>query len=43
MTLHYPKDMIGRRAEWRHLEEFVMGGTSVATLGIVRGRRRVGK
>lgn len=43
MTLHYPKDMIGRRAEWRHLEEFVMGGTNVATLGIVWGRRRVGK
>ena len=43
MAMHYPKDMIGRLAEWRHLEEFVLGGSSVATLGIVWGRRRVGK
>lgn len=35
--------MIGRRVEWRHLEEFATSGDAGPGLGSVRGRRRVGK
>jgi AAA+ ATPase superfamily predicted ATPase len=38
-----PEDMIGRRAEWERLSEFVSSGEANATLGIVWGRRRIGK
>jgi hypothetical protein len=43
MPPSYPKDMIGRRAEWSRLAEFAASGQAHATLGIVWGRRRVGK
>ena len=43
MPLRYPSDMIGRRSEWRALTEFVINKAPGATLGIVWGRRRVGK
>ena len=43
MALHYPKDMVGRRAEWARLDEFSSSGEEAASLGVVWGRRRVGK
>jgi hypothetical protein len=39
----YPEDMIGRTAEWARLNEFANSAEAKATLGIVWGRRRVGK
>lgn len=39
----YPSDMIGRHVEWDRLTEFSSGGDDPASLGIVWGRRRVGK
>lgn len=38
-----PEGMVGRRAEWSRLEEFASSGEDGATLGVVWGRRRVGK
>lgn len=38
-----PKDMVGREAEWAHLSDFATHGGINATLGIVWGRRRIGK
>ncbi|HUP19940.1 MAG TPA: ATP-binding protein [Gemmatimonadota bacterium] len=35
--------MVGRRAEWARLREFATSGGENASLGIVWGRRRVGK
>lgn len=43
MPLRYPEDMVGRRNEWRHVAEFLTSGLQGASLGIVWGRRRVGK
>jgi hypothetical protein len=43
MTVRRPNDMIGRKAEWARLREFLTSGESAATLGIVWGRRRTGK
>ena len=42
-ALPYPRDMTGRRTEWARLTEFATSGEPHATLGIVWGRRRVGK
>jgi len=35
--------MVGRRTEWGHLCDFLTSGLEGASLGIVWGRRRVGK
>lgn len=43
MHIAYPPDTIGRRAEWGRLTEFIAPGADHASLGIVWGRRRVGK
>jgi uncharacterized protein len=43
VRLTYPTDIIGRKPEWARLSEFVTSGESTPTLGIVWGRRRVGK
>jgi len=43
MALPYPREMIGRQVEWDRLEEFVASGEPAASLGVVWGRRRVGK
>ena len=43
MPLHYPKDMVGRQVEWARLIEFIASGEGAASLGVVWGRRRVGK
>lgn len=43
MRVRYPSRLIGRKAEWSRLQEFLGGTTKQATLGIVWGRRRVGK
>lgn len=43
MPLTYPRDMVGRRVEWTRLGDFVHSGEAHASLGIVWGRRRVGK
>lgn len=43
MPLPHPHDMVGRRIEWQRLAEFATSGFAGATLGIVWGRRRVGK
>lgn len=43
MVLTYPEDMVGRRAEWTRLSEFATSAEANATLGIVWGRRRIGK
>jgi uncharacterized protein len=37
------EDMVGREPEWRRLTEFANSGEASASLGIVWGRRRVGK
>jgi uncharacterized protein len=37
------KDLIGRESEWRRLTEFASSGEPSASLGIVWGRRRIGK
>jgi uncharacterized protein len=36
-------DMVGRVPEWRRLADFATGGDAAASLGIVWGRRRIGK
>jgi uncharacterized protein len=43
MALQAPGDMIGRKAEWQRLAEFAISGEASATLGLVWGRRRIGK
>lgn len=43
MAIPYPAGMVGRRNEWSRLEDFCASGDETATLGIVWGRRRVGK
>ena len=49
MTEHHsgryalPRGTVGRRAEWDALVEFVTSGVDHATLGVVWGRRRIGK
>jgi len=43
MPLDCPEDMVGRRAEWARLGDFGTSGDASASLGIVWGRRRVGK
>jgi len=43
MVLKIPGQVIGRRPEWERLTEFATSGRPEATLGIVWGRRRVGK
>jgi hypothetical protein len=41
--MRFPDDMIGRRAEWSRLGEFATSEVRHPTLGVVWGRRRVGK
>lgn len=41
--MHTPEDMVGRQAEWARLAQFAGSGLDTASLGIVWGRRRVGK
>lgn len=43
MAISPSRDMIGREAEWNRLTEFANSGEPSATLGIVWGRRRIGK
>lgn len=43
MRARYPEDMIGRRSEWARLDEFATSQEANASLGIVWGRRRIGK
>lgn len=43
MLIHRLEDMVGREAEWKQLSEFATGGEHAASLGIVWGRRRIGK
>lgn len=43
MTPDRPSEMVGRRTEWERLTRFAESGIEQATLGIVWGRRRVGK
>lgn len=43
MRPSYPRDMVGRPGEWAALSGFVQSGAPHATLGIVWGRRRIGK
>ena len=43
MPMDHPRDMVGRKAEWARLGEFATSGAPNATLGIVWGRRRIGK
>lgn len=37
------RDMVGRKVEWQRLVEFATRGGASASLGIVWGRRRIGK
>lgn len=43
MAIHPLEDMIGREAEWRQLADFATSGEDGASLGLVWGRRRIGK
>lgn len=43
MNINALPDMVGRHVEWERLGEFAASGEPTATLGIVWGRRRVGK
>jgi hypothetical protein len=43
MSLHPAPDMIDRQAEWGRLTDFATSGTATASLGLVWGRRRIGK
>jgi len=43
MPLQHPPDMIGRRREWERLQDFAFSEEDRASLGVVWGRRRVGK
>ncbi len=43
MAIQPPKDMVGRESEWDRLTDFANSGEASASLGIVWGRRRIGK
>ena len=43
MTLAPLADMVGREREWQRLVDFATSGEAAASLGIVWGRRRIGK
>jgi hypothetical protein len=43
MQISRPDDIVGRNAEWERLVEFATNAEATASLGIVWGRRRVGK
>jgi uncharacterized protein len=43
MPLRHPEDMVGRQVEWSRLADFASSGGEGASLGVVWGRRRVGK
>lgn len=43
MPIHRIDDMVGREAEWRQLADFATSGERTASLGLVWGRRRIGK
>jgi uncharacterized protein len=43
MALRRAGDMIGREVEWRRLAAFATSGEPAASLGLVWGRRRIGK
>lgn len=43
MAIQPLEDMIGRDGEWKMLVEFSSSGEPVASLGLVWGRRRIGK
>ncbi|TVP43003.1 MAG: ATP-binding protein [Gemmatimonadales bacterium] len=43
MPIQRLADMIGRESEWRRLTEFATSGEGGASLGLVWGRRRIGK
>jgi uncharacterized protein len=43
MSVSPSRDMIGREPEWHRLTEFANSGEPSASLGIVWGRRRIGK
>lgn len=43
MSIKPPQDMVGRDVEWARLTDFAASGEASATLGIVWGRRRIGK
>ncbi len=43
MAIETTPDMVGRSTEWERLADFATSGVDTATLGIVWGRRRVGK
>jgi hypothetical protein len=43
MPLRQPEDMVGREAEWARLCDFATSGEAHASLGMVWGRRRIGK
>jgi uncharacterized protein len=43
MAIRRMDDMVGREAEWQQLADFATSGEQSASLGLVRGRRRIGK
>lgn len=43
MAITAPQGMVGREGEWARLADFATSGEANATLGIVWGRRRIGK
>ncbi len=43
MNIRPSRDMIGRETEWRRLVGFTTSGEPTASLGMVWGRRRIGK
>ena len=43
MAIQPSNDMVGRETEWRRLTDFATSGEAEASLGIVWGRRRIGK
>jgi uncharacterized protein len=43
MPIRRLPDMVGRESEWRRLADFATSGEKTASLGIVWGRRRIGK
>jgi uncharacterized protein len=43
MSIRRLPDLVGRESEWRRIAEFVASGEPTASLGIVWGRRRIGK
>lgn len=43
MTIRRMDDMVGRETEWQRLADFATSGEPSASLGLVWGRRRIGK